>query len=78
MVTGTDLFRYQTKYRPKEYQKLPSKKQLVAINDELYTDYYTLFFHTYTLPYVLSFRNELIYWLKLFYQRQQSSKKMAF
>ena len=28
MVTGIEPIRYQTKYRPKEYQKLPSKKPL--------------------------------------------------
>ena len=35
MVTGIDLIRAQTKYRPKEHQKLPSKKPLVATIDEL-------------------------------------------
>ena len=31
MVTGIELMRYQTKYRPNEHQKLPSKKPLVAM-----------------------------------------------
>ena len=39
MVTGIELIRYQTKYRPKEHQKLPSKKQLVTIFDELIRRY---------------------------------------
>ena len=29
MVTGIDLMRYQTKYRPNDHQKLPFKKPLV-------------------------------------------------
>ena len=31
MVTGLELMRYQTKYRPNEHQKLPSKKPLVEM-----------------------------------------------
>ena len=39
MLTGNELIRYPTKYRPKEHQKLPSKKPLVAIFDELIRRY---------------------------------------
>ena len=35
MVTGIELIRYQTKYRPNDHQKLPSKKPLAALIDEL-------------------------------------------
>ena len=35
IVTGIKLIRYQTKYRPKEHQKLSSKKPLGAFIDEL-------------------------------------------
>ena len=50
MVTDIELIRAQTKCRPKEHQKLPSKKPLVSM---IIVNAYTLWDCTLLMPYVV-------------------------
>ena len=43
MMIGIELIRYQTKYRPKEHQKLPSKKPFCAIIELIHCYVSTIF-----------------------------------
>ena len=61
MVTGIELIRYQTKYRPNEHQKLPSKKPLVALITVILVRYLTLLYLVVFLHCIMIKRDGIEY-----------------